>query len=372
VRRSRQRVLFFAGLAAFAVLLVVVLIFTKGPLSRGLERPGNDPLGYIREPLGGRKYRVCAWTIGDGGSLRAAIAARAVDEVDFDWYHSQANGSVRAQHEDLKQVAEAADADLNVFATVVNSPRYGDAFSREVAAAILATRSTRRRHIQALVSLVKDKGYDGIDLDWEELTAADRDKFSLFVEELAAALHAEERFLSIAVYPKTSEPGRWPSQQAMDYKRLGAVVDEFKLMTYAYSGPWSGPGPQSPYTWLDQVLTFAESRVPARKIYMGLPFFGYSWRGGGARAMTGREVARLPKRFLNGSERDDASGELILRFTDDYGVAHHAYVPDATAVAKKLAFLRREHPRIGGIAIWVMGQEGKGFWSAVADGLQKP
>jgi spore germination protein YaaH len=285
---------------------------------------------------------------------------------------AHAKRQLRAQNEDLQQVAEAADADLNVFATVVNSPRYGDAFSREVAAAILATRATRRRHIEALLRLVKDKGYDGIDLDWEELTAADRDKFSLFVEELAAALHAEERFLSVAVYPKTSEPGRWPSQRAMDYKRLGAAVDEFKLMTYAYSGPWSGPGPQSPYTWLDQVLTFAESRVPAKKIYMGVPFFGYSWRGGGARAMTGREVARLPKRFFKGSARDDASGELILRFTDDYGVEHHAYVPDATAIAKKIAFLRREHPRIGGIAIWVMGQEGKGFWTAVAEGLQKP
>jgi spore germination protein len=314
---------------------------------------------------------VTAWTIGGRSSLRAAVAANALDEVDFDWYHSQANGRVRAQHEDLELVAEAADAGLNVFATVVNSPKYGAAFSRDVAVAILATKATRHRHIEALVRLVKDEGYDGIDLDWEELTAADRDKYSLFVEELAAALHAEKRFLSIAVYPKTSEPGRWPSQQAMDYRRLGAAVDEFKIMTYAYSGPWSGPGPQSPYSWLDQVLTFAQSKVPAKKIYMGVPFFGYSWRGGGARAMTGLEVARLPKAFKRDAERDAASGELILQFTDDFGVAHHAYVPDATAIAKKLAFLRRKHPGIGGIAIWVMGQEGRGFWPAIGRGLRK-
>jgi spore germination protein len=351
-------------------VLLIVLLFTKGPLAHHLQRPGGDPLGYIREPLGDRQYRVTAWTIGGGGSLRAAVAANAVDEVDFDWYHSQANGRVRAQHEDLELVAEAADAGLNVFATVVNSPKSGAAFSRDVAVAILATKATRRRHIEALVRLVKDKGYDGIDLDWEELTAADRDKYSLFVEELAAALHAEKRFLSIAVYPKTSEPGRWPSQQAMDYRRLGAAVDEFKLMTYAYSGPWSGPGPQSPYTWLDQVLTFAQSKVPATKISMGVPFFGYSWRGGGARAMTGLEVARLPKAFKRGAKRDAASGELILQFTDDFGVQHHAYVPDATTIAKKLAFLRAQHPEIGGIAIWVMGQEGRGFWPAISRGLK--
>jgi spore germination protein YaaH len=351
--------LVLGGLAALALALILVLLFTEGPLAHNLQRPGDDPLGYIREPLGDRRYRVTAWTLGDARS------------VDFDWYHSQANGDVRAQHEELELVGEAADAGLNVFATVVNSPKYGAAFSRDVAASILATKATRRRHIANLVSLVKDKGYDGIDLDWEELTAADRDTFSLFVEELAAALHAEKRFLSIAVYPKTFEPGRWPSQQAMDYRRLGAAVDELKLMTYAYSGPWSEAGPQSPYSWLDQVLSFAESKVPAKKIYMGLPFFGYSWRGGGARAMTGREVDHLPKSFFKGSERDAASGELILRFTDDFGVQHHAYVPDATTIAKRLAFLRKRHPDIGGIAIWVMGQEGRGFWRAIERGLQQ-
>jgi len=361
----------FGGLAALAVVLIVVLLFTKGPFGGHLQRPGDDPLGYLREPLGDRTYRVTAWTLGGAGSLRAAVAAEALDEVCFDWYHSQANGSVRAQHEDLELVGEAADDGLNVFATVVNSPKSGAAFSREAAAAILATRATRRRHIQVLVQLVKDKGYDGVDLDWEELAAADRAKFSLFVEELAAALHAEERFLSIAVYPKTSEPGRWPSQKSMDYQRLGAAADEFKIMTYAYSGPWSSAGPQSPFTWLDQVLTFAVSQVPAKKVYMGLPFFGYSWRGGGARAMTGKEVSRLPKSFKRGAERDPASGELILRFTDDFGIDHHAYVPDAATVARKLAFLREEHPGLGGIAIWAMGQEGAGFWRAIERRLQE-
>jgi len=369
-RLGRQRLLVLGGLALVALVVVVVIVLTAGGSGGdGLQRPGEPPIGYLREPMGGRKYRVTAWTLGGAASVRAALEEKAVDEVDFDWYHSQPDGSVLAQNEDLDLVAEAADAEVNVFATVVNSPRFGAAFSADTVSAILKTQKTRRRHVRALVRLVLEKGYDGIDLDWEELHAADRDRLSLFVEELAAALHKRGRFLSIAVFPKTSEPGSWSAQQVMDYARLGAVVDQFKIMLYAYSGPWSDPGPQAPFEWVDEVLRFARREVPPEKIYMGIPFFGYSWRAGTARAMTAKEVAALPQAFLNNAARDEGSGELILRFTDDYGVAHHAYVQDRAALQAKLEHLREEHPDIAGISIWAMGQEGPRFWEVVQSGL---
>ena len=80
--------------------VVVVLLFTVGPFASHLDRPGKPPLGYLIKPLGGRQYKVTAWTLGDAASLEAATAANAVDEVDFDWYHTQADGSVTAEDED--------------------------------------------------------------------------------------------------------------------------------------------------------------------------------------------------------------------------------------------------------------------------------
>ena len=49
-----------------------------------------------------------AWTLGDAASLEAATAANAVDEVDFDWYHTQADGSVTAEDEDPDLVGPPA------------------------------------------------------------------------------------------------------------------------------------------------------------------------------------------------------------------------------------------------------------------------
>jgi len=367
-RLRRQRLL-VPLLLAGVLAVVVVLLFTVGPFAAHLDRPGKPPLGYLRTPLGGRQYRVSAWTLGSVASLEAATAAHAVDEVDFDWYHAQADGTVTAENENLDLVAAARERDLNIFATVTNTKDAGGAFSRAGAAAILASPELRRRFIDNLVTLVEDKGYDGIDLDWEALKAADRDGFSALVEELAAALHAQHRFLSIAVAPKTSEPGEWDNQIFADWTRIGKAVDELKIMTYSYSGPWSDPGPQAPLAWVDRVLSFAERKLPVRKISMGVPFFGFDWHGGAVSTVSAHRGAALAARYHVVAGRDPASQEATLSFTDA-GVTHAVYFQDQTAVAAKIAALRAHHPKIAGISTWVMSLEAPGFWPLIARQLR--
>lgn len=368
-RRRRRRRLLALLLFGGALAAALVLLFTVGPFRTHLDRPGKPPLGYLREPLGGRQYRVTAWTLGGRAALEAATAAGAVDEIDFDWYHTQADGSVTAQNQDLDLVAEARERELNLFATVTNSTDASGSFSRPLAATILASPESRRRYIDNLVALVESKGYDGIDLDWEALKAADRERFSALVEELAEALHAQKRFLAIAVAPKTSEPGAWDNQIFADWARIGRVVDEFKIMTYSYSGSWSAPGPQAPLAWIDMVLSFAESAVPAQKIAMGVPFFGFDWHGGAVDTVSARRGATLAARYPAGRGRDRASQEATLRFSED-GVAHEAVFMDQVALTAKLAALRARHPEVGGISIWVMGQEAEGFWPLIAEKLR--
>jgi len=367
-RLRRQRIIVL-GAAAGVLIVILVLLFTVGPFGSHLGRPGKPPLGYLREPLGGRQYRVTAWTLGDAASLKAAAAADAVDEVDFDWYHTQADGSVTAQDEDPDLVGAARGYDLNLFATVTNSTSSGAAFSREVAAGVLASPDRRRRFVNDLVTLVKGMGYDGVDLDWEDLRPADRDGFSALVDQLAAALHAEGRFLSIAVMPKTSEPGEWDNQKYADWSRIGKAVDEFKIMLYSYSGPWGDPGPQAPLAWVDKVLTFAEKKVPPDKVFMGLPFYGFDWHGGSVATVSAHRGAALAQSTGAAVNRDASSQEATMTFTTG-GVTHTVYFQDEKAVAAKLAALRARHPRIAGISTWVMGQEVSGFWPLITRDLR--
>lgn len=365
----RQRIVVLLA-AAGALAVVLVLLFTVGPLGSHLGRPGAPPLGYLIKPLGGRTYRVTAWTLGDAASLQAAAAAHAVDEIDFDWYHTQSDGSVTVQHEDPALVGAARGYGLNLFATVTNSTTAGGAFSRDVAAAVLASPDRRGKFVDNLVALVEHMGYDGVDLDWEDLKPADRDQFSALVDQLASALHAQGRFLSVAVVPKTSEPGEWDNQKYADWSRIGKAVDEFKIMTYSYSGPWGAPGPQAPLAWVDKVLTFAQRVVPAKKVLMGVPFYGFDWHGGSVATASAHRAAALAAQYHATVTRDPSSGEATMTFKDSGGETHTVYFMDKQAVAAKLARLRERHPGIAGISVWVMGQEASGFWPLITRKLR--
>jgi spore germination protein len=367
--KATRRVL--AVVVLFAAIGAIVFILYRTGFIGGAQDPGGgaaaQPAGAASSPPpGARRYKVCAWSRGSSASLARAVAANAIDEVDLDWYHSLANGSLRAEGQNMALVRRAQKAGVAVFATVTNRTSHQAAFDGAIAASILATRASRDAHVARLVALCIAKRFDGIDMDWEELKAADRARFTAFIRKLAAKLHANGKGLSIAVYPKTSEPGDYDAQKAEDYKAIGAVVDEFKVMTYAYSGPWSKPGPQMPLSWAKQVLAFARSKVPAVKVYMGLPFFGFDWQGSSADYVLWKDVAAAEGEYGGSAGRDAASGEAILRYSGAGGAAHTAYYQDRAAVRTKLKWMKAKEPTIAGVAIWVMGGEDPGFWKVIA------
>ena len=82
---------------------------------------------------------------------------------------------------------------------------------------------------------------------------------------------------SEAPYAKTSEPGTWDGPKALDWTVIGNVADQVRIMTYEYH--WSTSDAGAPVDWVDQVLSFARSVIPAHKIMEGVPLYGYDWTG---------------------------------------------------------------------------------------------
>lgn len=314
-------------------------------------------------------YEVSSWTFGDETSLDWAAAKGAVDEVNVDWYQSLRNGTLASSGEDIGYIIQAKNRGLRILATVSNYNGRTGEFDSRLAHYILATPERRKRHAANICKLCMDYCYDGIDLDWESVFRVDRNRFTRFVRILAAKLHEKGKLLSIAVHAKTSEPGDWFGAKAEDYTKLGAVVDEFKIMTYDYSGSWSDPGPVAPPAWADAVLTFAESVVPPAKIMMGIPFYGYDWSGTDAKYLLWSDIQALIATYAPAIGRD-ASGEAAFQYTDGSGNPHTVFFQDRQAIKSKLEMLRTLHPAIRGIAIWCMGGENEEFWDEIASQLK--
>ena len=332
-----------AGLAAIAGVYLV---------ARALDHDG---------PHG--PYLIGAWTLGDRDSLRRAVAAGALDEVSVDWLQSRADGAVVAPKLDEGFLALARKDHVRVFVTLTDYDETSKRFDHSISAAILASAASRRRHVAAVARWAADHDVDGVDVDWEALTAGQRDAYARFVEELAARLHRDGRRIAVDVFPKTSEPGGWDVPRAQDWRRLGRAVDEFRVMTYNYSGSWSGPGPLSPPAWMDRILTFAESRVDPRKIVMGLGLYGREWRESRTTDLLWSDVLRIRATKHPSQSRSD-SGELVLGYRGG-GLQHIAYFPDARAIDDKLSMMLERHPRIKGVYAWLMGQEDPATWSVL-------
>ena len=283
--------------------------------------------------------------------------ADILDEVNLFWYELAADGSIRGSIQSPQGLQAIRESQLRVAPSIVNG-----GFDRERVAAIIHNPQRRAQHIQDIVQLVLENNYDGVDIDYESLWPEDRDDFSLFIEELAAALHAQDKYLSLAVHAKTSEPGSWSGAQAQDWARLGAVADAFKIMTYDYHYSTSQAGPIAPLSWVDEVLDFAATQVPPQKTFMGVHFYGYDWLGSSGKGINWRQAQQLAERNQAQWQRDE-SGEAWFRYGDQN--SHTVYVADAPGLDQRLNMLLARHPDLAGIAIWSLGGEDPQNWEVL-------
>ena len=338
-------------LAALLLAMILALAVARQEAARVLS------------PLPPRQFQVSAWVpYWDRARVRAAFTAHVAElnEVNFFWYEVQPDGSLRAfpGAEDAALLALARAHDLRVLPTIMND------FDGPRVAALLADEESRMAHIQAIVTLAERMDYDGVEVDYEALPAEARDDFTAFIKALARTLHARDKLLSVAVHPKTDDRGTWDGPRAQDWPRLGAAVDEFKVMIYDYHWRTSPSGPIAPLDWIDDVLTYARQAVPANKIWLGIPFYGYNWveqKGKGLVWATADELIRQHRPI---TRRDLSSGELYFSYTVG-DVQHTVYVPDARAIALKVRLARQRHPGIAGVAIWRLGGESPDHWAAI-------
>ncbi len=128
--------------------------------------------------------------------------------------------------------------------------------------------------------------FDGIDVDWEypgEENAANffalLTEFRHQMDQLRPGLR-----LTIAVGPS---PHMYP---AVDFGAVSNLVDQIGIMNYDYIGPWShttgflaplyteeGHGGSVEHS----ILSYKQAGIPAGKLLLGLPFYGYGWKAVG-------------------------------------------------------------------------------------------
>jgi spore germination protein YaaH len=315
-----------------------------------------------------QRLQVSAWlpTSWDGPSARASLDAHLdwLGAVSPFWYGVREDGTLVAWAgaRDRALVREARAAGVRVLPTISNQ------YQQQVLHAILNDADRARAHRQAIVAEVQRYDYDGIDIDYENLAAADKALFSQWVEALAQALHARGKLLAVTVQPKTFAAEGWDGPGAQDYGRLAAAADELRLMTYGWC--WasgcvgsSAPGPIAPIHWMQRVVTFAKSRAPANKLVLGVHLYGYDWSETAGRALVWTQAEALSQQYhveKNWWEQDEQGLVREPWFSYEASGQHHVTFANADSVAARAQLARDAGLR--GIVLWRLGGEDPSLW----------
>ncbi len=310
------------------------------------------------------KVQLSGWMLldDDGTSFKTYKAhANVTKSVSTDWIHCNKQGVVSrgphptaAERKELISVAHQHGG--RVFAMAVN-----ENFEPDGVEVALASPKAMKDHVAAIMKIVLEDGVDGLDLDYESLNAKDREPFSAFVQMLGTSLHAKHKKLVIAVHGKESEPGTWGGTQSQDYAAIGKAVDSIRVMTYDFHWETSEAGPIAPPDWVERVMTFAKSVVPANKLELGIPAYGYDWLGKKANGIAWDQFTPLVKTY--GPAKRDASQELVLNYK-----GRTIYFADGAASIPKFGISKKLG--LTGLAMWRLGAEDPAFW-AVYDKYSK-
>lgn len=237
------------------------------------------------------------------------------------------------------------------------------------------TADQRRDTVRELLDLCVTGGFDGLDIDPGILPDQDRDTYSLFVADLARALHDRGKKLSFCVYAPVWGPPADP-ELWFDPQVLAAAADRIRVMCYDLHMAWPeiwvlrhdpGFGPVSTPVWARQCLEFWLRHVPREKIVMGLPAYSNDFvalpRGGS------RQVYADRPSVADGRPLDTqwlAYEQVhVHRYLDEEGKPHVFYASDARSTA---ALLRvADELRVDAVGCWHFAAVPPDTWAVVRD-----
>lgn len=257
---------------------------------------------------------------------------------------------------------------------------------------ILDEPQLRAQVLANLLALAGNPSYAGLSLDFENDGAADRATFSSFVSQLAGALHAMHRRLTVVVDGVTHEDAR-ASTGFYDDRELAVVAD--RVFVLAWGQHWEGsvPGPIAPLPWVRQVVAYLTSLPNAERFVLGVPMYGLDWpttpgapagapsespsvgspagQSGESSAGQGEPGARgTARQFSNiatlahavGAKplRDSSADEVTFAYRRE-GVTHRVWYLDARAVLDRLKLARAHGLAVG---VWRLGTEDQSLWSS--------
>ena len=242
-------------------------------------------------------------------------------------------------------------------------------FSNERSTLLLNNPALQETLIDDVARTVREKGYYGVDVDFEYVRAAERTLYAAFVERLRRRMNAAGRPVIVALAPKTRADQPGLLYEAHDYALLGQAANAVLLMTYEWGYTYGPPMAVAPLPQVRAVLDYAVSAIERRKIFLGVPLYGYDWalpyvRGTTrAESLSPRRAVELALQYRAEILYDEQAQAPYFYYTDRAGRAHAVWFEDARSMDAKLRLVAEYG--LQGAGCWNLMREAPQFWTTL-------
>ena len=126
----------------------------------------------------------------------------------------------------------------------------------------------QHKFIQQLIDTLTAYNFQGINIDFEEITEPTNKPLTRFQKNLFNALHQKNMLVTQDVSAMNND---------YDFEQLSNYNDYVILMAYDEYSNSSGAGPISHQKWVEDAVDQAAKKMDSKKIILGLAGYGYNW-----------------------------------------------------------------------------------------------
>lgn len=161
---------------------------------------------------------------------------------------------------------------------MVLTPFSGGAFNNQLIKALVENIELQEKLISQILETVRARGYAGVDIDFEYILPENRTQYAEFVGKVRQTMNENGYRVSVAVAPKVSDEQKGLLVEGVDYTLLGENADAVFLMTYEWGYTYGPPMAVAPLDKVREVVEYAVTKIPAEKLILGIPNYGYDWQ----------------------------------------------------------------------------------------------
>ena len=234
--------------------------------------------------------------------------------------------------------------------------------------AVMNSTSARNKIENQLIAAAIEYSFDGINVDFENISEDAADGYIQFIRELSVMCRKNGIVLSVDV------PVPMDFTAHYNRKALGEVCDYLMIMGYDehYAGSEEA-GTVASLSFEEEGIQNTLQEVAAEKVVSGIPFYTRLWctttNEDGTTTVTSEAMGmNQAQQTLENNQVeaswDETTGQNYAQFNGESGELYQIWLEDTESLTRKLELIKNYD--LGGVAEWKLGLEDDSVWDLIA------